>query len=366
MAKRTKKGSKKEHKGMRMTDGMKQKYAELFINVLDGMEESNYTKPWVAPHTGVPCNIYRKGKPYQGCNPFMLQMLMNYRGWTVPYFITKEAMHNEDGKYKYSGLTANATLKLDDDGMAVINDKGMPVIDVEKRFPVYFFKPIHKDANGNKIEDQDWNQMSPEEREVCHTFWCQYKYYVYNIEQTNFKELYPDEWRAMTEVPEHDYRQSEHDDVLEEMIYGEWRCPVRFGGVKAVYYVGEDFIRLPRREDFLGDEEFYGTAIHEMVHSTAPELGRDLMNEFGSRDYAIEELIAELSAACICSMLGIGKLLDKNHIAYVNNWRMNLSTDKNVIPIVIDDMQRAVNYFMKRYEEVAQAHKAATPLLIAA
>lgn len=353
MTKRTKKSAKKEHKGMRMSDGMKQKYAELFTVALDAMEHAHYQKPWVSPHTGVPCNIYRKNKPYQGCNPFLLMMLMNLRGWTIPYFITKKAMQNEDGTLKYKGLTANASIRIGEDGMAEVDDNGLPVMDFEKRFPVFFFRPIRKDAKGNKVEDEDWENMTFDERNECKTFWYQTTYLVYNIEQTNFKELYPDEYKAMTETPPHEYERGESDEVLERMINGEWRCPIRFGGVRSCYHVIEDFISLPKREDFLGDEQFLATAIHEMIHSTGKELGRELKNEFGSQSYAVEELIAELAAACVCSMLGIGKLLDENHIAYVQNWREVLRTNKDVIPIVIDQVQRAVNYFFKKYDEVA-------------
>lgn len=365
MAKRTKKCAKK-HEGLRMSNGAKDKYADLITAALSEMERADWQKPWVSPHTGRPANLYRKNNPYKGCNAFWLQMLMEVKGWTVPYFLTKTQLKNEDGNLKYT-LQANSSLKLDESGCAVINDKGMPEMEYERRFPVILFKPIHKDADGNNIEDDVWEQMSFDERQECKTFWYQTSYQVYNVHQTNLPTAYPDDWAAMTEVPEHDYAVSEKNEVLERMIMeGEWICPIRFEGQRSCYHVGKEYISLPMRSQFLGDVQFYGTAIHEMAHSTGKELGRNIANEFGTEDYAIEEMIAELSAAIICSMLGITKLLDKNHIAYVNNWRMNLSTDKNVIPIVIDDMQRAVNYFMKRYEEVAQAHKAATPLLIAA
>ena len=71
----------------------------------------------------------------------------------------------------------------------------------------------------------------------------------------------------------------------------------------------------------------------------------------------MEEFVAELSSACVCSMLGIGKLLDENHIAYVDSWRRALKSNKDFIPVVIDDVQKAVNYILRKYDAVAEDQK---------
>jgi antirestriction protein ArdC len=124
------------------------------------------------------------------------------------------------------------------------------------------------------------------------------------------------------------------------------------GGHTSHYNPSEDHIRIPDRSQFLGDERYYATVIHEMAHSTAKECKRSFSGPFGSDGYALEEFVAELSAACVCSMLGIGKLLDENHVAYVQNWRKALREDKDVIPKVIDHVQSCTNYILTRYEAV--------------
>src|SRR3546814_14482977 len=47
--------------------------------------------------------------------------------------------------------------------------------------------------------------------------------------------------------------------------------------------------------------------LHELTHATghAKRLNRDLTNSFGSKDYAREELIAEMGSAFLCAALGI-------------------------------------------------------------
>ena len=349
---------KKSHKGLRMTDSMKQKYAQLFLDELDTLEAHEFKMPWVNPRLGAPCNIYRQGKPYRKSNAFFLTMLVSLKGWNTPLFITKTQMENEDGKLKYDGLRANATPILDEDGMVTLDKRGMPAMDYERRFPVIYYKPLHFDADGNKISDEDWDDMMFDEQKECKTWFVQKTYGVYNIDQTNFKELYPDDYAEFQQTPEHDYKEGVHDEVLETMIAGgAWRCPIYVGGTQSCFSVTRDEIRLPKRDHFLGDEQFYATALHEMAHSTGKELGRDQHGAFGTEDYAMEEFVAELSSACVCSMLGIGKLLDENHIAYVDSWRRALKTNKDFIPVVIDDVQKAVNYILRKYDAVAEDQK---------
>lgn len=356
-----------DRKGLNMSDGMKRKYAELFLSALDSMEAKDYQMPWVSPHNGRPANLYRRNKPYNGVNAFLLTMLCALKGWEVPFFITKTDMKNDSGTRKYDGLTANRTLVTDENGCPVFTEQGEPVFDYEHRFPVIFFKPQRKDADGNRLTDEEYEELTLEEQLMCKTWWIQQSYLVYNIGQTNFAEKYPDDWAEMTAAPEHDYEQGQRDEVLERMIMGgEWCCPILFGGHKAFFSPKENHIRLPKRESFLGDERFYAAALHEMAHSTAPELNREQKGAFGSEDYAMEEFVAELTSACVCSMLGIGKLLDEQHIAYVQSWRESLRDDKDFIPVVIDHVQRATNFILNRYKQVAKAMEMPLALPLAA
>lgn len=84
-----------------------------------------------------------------------------------------------------------------------------------------------------------------------------------------------------------------------------------------------------------------------MAHSTKKDLRREL-------DEPYEEFVAELTAACVCSRLGVGKLLDEQHIAYVASWRKALRDDKDFIPRVIDHVQMASNFIFNRYDAVAK------------
>jgi AraC-like DNA-binding protein len=80
----------------------------------------------------------------------------------------------------------------------------------------------------------------------------------------------------------------------------------REGHGEAYYAPGASFISMPAFESFKDADCFYATSFHELGHWTAHKsrLDRDLKNRFGSRDYAAEELVAELASAFIVSFLG--------------------------------------------------------------
>lgn len=361
--------TKKQHKGRRtlqnMTDTMKQKYAELFITALDTMEKGEYKTPWVMPGNTKPMNFYSK-KPYRGFNAFLLNLLGSLKGFQTGCYMTMKQIENKEGHYKYDGLSLDGKLQMDENGMPMFNDKGLPVMVYPGAFPVYFFKPLFKDADGNKLTDAQIRELSEEEREELQMYATHLQtYYVWNIDQTTFKTKYPEDYEKLMAIPKHDYEHGVTDEVLERIIMqGEWRCPIEFGGSESSYSPSKDLIRLPERSRFLSDELFYATAIHEMAHSTAKECGRSEDGRFGSEAYAMEEFVAELTSACICSMVGVGKLLDEQHLAYVDNWRNALRSDKDFVPKVIDQVQRATNYIIRLYNEVSK--KAHGPLLLEA
>jgi antirestriction protein ArdC len=77
---------------------------------------------------------------------------------------------------------------------------------------------------------------------------------------------------------------------------------------------------MPSFENFKDADCFYATSFHELGHWTAHKsrLDRDLKTRFGSRDYAAEELVAELASAFLCAEFGINK--EVRHASYLAHW----------------------------------------------
>ena len=81
-----------------------------------------------------------------------------------------------------------------------------------------------------------------------------------------------------------------------------------------------------------------------MTHWTAhtSRLDRDLKNRFGSKNYAAEELIAELGAAFLCAEFGFDG--DLRHAGYIGHWIELLKTDKRAFFTACSQASKAADY----------------------
>src|SRR3954466_10329548 len=116
-------------------------------------------------------------------------------------------------------------------------------------------------------------------------------------------------------------------DDLADAFLGATGADVREGQGEAYYVPSRDFISMPAFAGFKGADQFYNVAFHELTHWTAHKarLDRDLKNRFGSRQYAAEELIAELGAAFMCAEFGFDG--DVRNAGYIANWIELLKAD---------------------------------------
>ena len=105
----------------------------------------------------------------------------------------------------------------------------------------------------------------------------------------------------------------------------------RTGGDKAFYAPYEDFIQIPPQPSFFNQVDYYRTAFHEAAHWTGHKsrLDRNLKSAFGTKDYAREELTAEMGTAFICAALNITPTV--RHTDYLASWLKVLKEDKRAI-----------------------------------
>ena len=96
-----------------------------------------------------------------------------------------------------------------------------------------------------------------------------------------------------------------------------------------------------------------------MTHSTGnpSALGRPCNTDFGSPEYAKEELVAELGSLFMSADLGIqsadmeGAFYD-NHVAYLKSWIHALEDDPDYLFKAASQADKASGYLMGRYEAV--------------
>ena len=132
----------------------------------------------------------------------------------------------------------------------------------------------------------------------------------------------------------------------------------RIGGDKAFYVPSEDYVQVPPQPAFFDQVNFYRTALHELTHATghAARLDRKLMNGFGSKDYAREELVAEMGSAFLCAALGIVPTV--RHADYLASWLAVLREDNRAIFRAASQASKAADWLLARHACPEQGRRA--------
>ena len=143
--------------------------------------------------------------------------------------------------------------------------------------------------------------------------------------------------------------------VAEEVIAASG-VAFRVGGNRAFYAPDLDVVQVPPQPAFFEQVNYYRTCLHELTHATghAKRLGRNLANSFGSKDYAREELVAEMGSAFLCAALGIMPTV--RHADYIGSWLEVLREDNRAIFRAASAATKAADWLLSRYRE-AQAER---------
>ena len=233
--------------------------------------EDNWQKPWITIAANTrnffPQNL--TGRRYTGGNAFLLLFLCEKFQYQTPVFMTFNQA----------------------------KEAGISVLKGSKSFPVYYFLfyVYHKETR-KKITFEEYKALSREQQQEYNVI-PTYKYYsVFNLDQTNFSDVRPEEWEALREK----FRggQAEQPEIDAMLEAKSWFCPIREQqGDRAFYSPLADYIVVPLRSQFVDMQSFYETLLHEMGHSTGhpTRLNRDLAHPFGSEEYGKEELTAEFA-----------------------------------------------------------------------
>jgi len=136
-----------------------------------------------------------------------------------------------------------------------------------------------------------------------------------------------------------------HIETVDAFVAGAG-ASVIFDGPRAFYSPATDRITMPDRERFTDEVCLYSTLLHELSHWSGAKhrLNRDLKNRFGDNAYALEELIAEMSAAFLCADLGVPHDPQGNTATYIANWLSTLKNDKRAIFTAAAKAQQAADY----------------------
>ena len=124
---------------------------------------------------------------------------------------------------------------------------------------------------------------------------------------------------------------------------------VYFGSDSAYYTPLSDTVTMPEKEQFTSQCGFYGTYLHELIHSTGHQkrINRKTLTDPNTNrtSYATEELITELAAVNLTHELKISTV-DKlqNSAAYLESWVKTLKADKKILFKLLKQSNEAIKY----------------------
>lgn len=141
---------------------------------------------------------------------------------------------------------------------------------------------------------------------------------------------------------------------LAEAVIAASGVDFRIGGDKAFYMPSLDMMQVPPQPAFYEQINYYRTCLHELTHATGhpSRLDRNLKNGFGSKDYAREELIAEMGSAFLCAALGIVPTV--RHADYIGSWLEVLREDNRAIFRAAGAASKAADWLLSRLPAAEQ------------
>lgn len=324
-------------------DAALQRFAEMLIKRMEEMQK-DWHKGWIGGGSmfGLPQNI--SGRTYEGSNAFLLFLHTAENVYKAPVYMTYGQLYKE----------------------------GAHVLKGEKAVPVFKWGFSIKDKDGKKVTEEEFDNMTDDEKKECKRRPFLKIYPEFNIDQTNMSEVNKEKYDAVvsqfrkTDVPtitDGMYVNKAIDRMMEKQ---EWVCKIQYDKEEkgAYYSPAKDIVVLPTKaqfrihpddpeECFKDGQEYYGTALHEMAHSTGHPSRLDRLKPaaFGSPEYAKEELVAELTSAMVGNTLGFDRRISDNNVAYLQNWTSALRKEPKFIVTVMADVNKASRIIIENIDK---------------
>ncbi|MBW8073675.1 MAG: DUF1738 domain-containing protein [Ferrovum sp.] len=352
-----------EKEGKKPRD-LRQEVTDKMIEVLD-KGEIPWNKPWESLENGLPRNM-ATGREYNGANSLMLMMA----GYRDPRFGTFKQVNELGGK-------------------VTRGEKGVPIEfwgkepfyqrrDTTVKYLDRAYKVFSEDRDvvhiGGFKDSASTLAIRPSELKVHHqgkvlTWDEAHKsldrstvrtYVVFNVEQcTDLEKLPP------LDIPD---RRIPVNERAEQIMAAMKKDGLGFAEhpEHAFYSPKRDQVSLPPKQNFTSVEGYYGTVLHEIGHATgaAQRLNRDGItggHQFGTDEYAKEELRAEIFSAFMAVQTGIPHDMTQ-HQAYVQNWAQILRKDKHEIFRAAADASKAVDYVIGKEQGLEVIQGQAAPI----
>ena len=320
-------------------------FADMMIERIQSLSgKDGWKKPWFTEGAlQWPKNL--NGREYNGMNAMMLLLHCEKEGYKIPRFCTFDRipLFNKAGKKDEEQKPRVSVLKG------------------EHSFPVMLttFTVVNKETKEH-IKWEDYKMLSQEDREKYNVYPKLQTYHVFNVAQTNLKEVRPEFWEKLEQeysMPKVEKDEQFAFEPVDRMIAdNRWICPIKpMFGDSAYFSISKNEIVMPEKRQFKDGESFYSNLFHEMGHSTGAEgqLDRIKPATFGSAEYAREELVAELTAALTAQRYGMTKHLKGDSAAYLKSWLDSLKESPQFIKTTLLDVKKATSMLTQHIDKIA-------------
>ena len=324
--------------------------SDMMIAKITSMQgkKSDWKKPWFTEGSMMPENL--DGRQYNGMNLFFLILHTEEMGYKAPIYGTFDKF-----------VSLNYTAKKER-----IKDKcgnNLPFVSVnkgEESFPVFLFRfTIINRETKKKITMDEYKTLSEEEKldyDVCPRMQV---HNVFNIDQTNLKEVFPNIYNKLvsknvvdkSKKKDNVFRFDKADKMIKDNL---WVCPINIKHQDSAYFSPKkDVIVVPEYNQFESGEAFYSTLFHEMAHSTGHKDRLNRLIESPTKEqYGQEELVAEMTAALVCHLNGFDNGVKEESVQYLKSWCDSIKKDAQFIKSVLKDVSKAYAMISNRMSEI--------------
>lgn len=269
-------------------------------------------KPWEKCWKDVlsmPNNFSTRNR-YHGINVFILQAALQKYNYTTNFWLTFKQAQELGGKIK----------------------KGA------KAVACFYFTLLEREVDNISATGEETESVK----------FPYYKlFYVFNLDQIEGIEYQQSDFIVNDSHTPH--------ELAEELIKNSG-AKIERGG-RPCYFSVRDVINMPPPELFCDTDHYYAALLHELSHWTGhhSRLNRKLESHSrSSKEYAFEELIAEMGSAFLMADLGLKAKL-QDHPSYVAGWLEILQGDSRKLISAANKADHILTYLQQFYSANVEA-----------
>lgn len=314
---------------------------DMLINTINKVGHLPWQKEWTGSGSGNEAKNLVSLKPYSGANFFILNYDVKFDDEEQPYLVP----------IKFIEPYYLTFPQIEGFG-AILKPNSQP------RRIIFYTMVFNYKSDTLKINTTDrvkfWKFVK--ENGITKE---QLKLYLWKIPVLRYYNVYrADDCTGLKFPPAKPKKQTTPIEQAQDIIDG-YKNPPRYTNIgdRAYYRPATDELNMPTIEAFSSEAFYYSTFFHEAVHSTGAEkrLHRDFSGKKGGKEYAFEELIAELGAVFLSSEAGILFHTKENSAKYLKSWNSKLvnelENDNRFFLKASASAQKAVNHILGRVIE---------------